>query len=137
LPSALRPRWWQHDLVRFPVAVLLVTGCLMIYGSLPRTPWEWPVSEGASLDVHPRGLLMFLVALAQLLLLLVLSRPEELPRAVRLPAGRGQWFLARDFREAEDYRARWCRNPGHQHPYDDWEQAQAVGCRQAARPVDR
>jgi hypothetical protein len=66
-------------------------------------------------------------------------RPDELPVTVRLPGGRGQWFLARDFREAEDYRARWCRNRQHHHPYAGWEQAQAVGCRQdrPPSPADR
>ncbi len=62
-------------------------------------------------------------------------RTEELPRAVRLPGGRGQYFLARDFAEAEYWRTRWCRSPDHAHPYETWELAQAVGCRQdSGRP---
>lgn len=59
-----------------------------------------------------------------------MPRTDELPRAVRLPGGRGQYFLARDFAEAEHWRARWCRHPDHTHPYDTWELAASVGCRQ-------
>jgi hypothetical protein len=56
-------------------------------------------------------------------------RTDEIPRAVRIPHGRGNWFLARDFAEAEHYRSRWCINPEHDHPYESWELAHQIGCR--------
>lgn len=55
-------------------------------------------------------------------------RPDELPRAVRIPKGRGDYLLPKTFAEAETQRAAWCINPDHQHPYASWSDARLAGC---------
>lgn len=56
-------------------------------------------------------------------------RPDELPRVVRIPGGRGDYVLAPTFDVAEGLRTRWCRNPFHEHPYPSPRDAMLAGCR--------
>jgi hypothetical protein len=55
-------------------------------------------------------------------------RPDELPRAVRIPGGRGAYLLPKTVAEAETQRAAWCINPNHQHPYATWSDTRLAGC---------
>ena len=55
-------------------------------------------------------------------------RPDELPRVVRGPGGRGAYVLRPTFAAAEELRTEWCRNPRHEHPYADGPGARRIGC---------
>ncbi len=63
-------------------------------------------------------------------------RPDELPRVVRIPQGRGAYVLAPSFAQAEELRGVWCRNVRHAHPYESAAVAPLIGCQPTSDSAD-